>query len=968
MGADEVIRHMPVAAMVLEAPSGRILHANRRAREMVGSQLGRTIPSELAPDWEIFHPDGRPYRMEEWPLVRSMKSGEEVVNEEYFNVLADGSRLFVRCSSSPIYDGAEIVGGLLVMDDITEQKRAEEERAYHAILIDNVEDAVVGTDAQFRLTVWNRGAERLYGFAAQEVLGRDARDVASYPGDESRFHLERELLETDRTRTEITAHRKDGTRVEVELASVAVRDAQGEIIGYLGIHRDVTERKRAEDAVRAAQRRSETILESITDAFVAMDGEWRLTYLNERALAQMREAIGLDVTAEELLGKSIWDVAPQLVGTAIDQEFHRALREQTVVEFEAYYAPVDRWVEILVYPSEGGLSVYSHDISARKSAHEQMNRRAEQQARVAELGQRALAGDDLQSLLDEAVGLVARTLDVELVGVAEIAPRGDQVVLRAGVGWREDVVGRPIEREGPESLVRYTLRCRTPVIVEDLGTDPRLKPSGLARRHGAASALSVMIESPDEPFGTLAALSQRQRTFSPSDVSFLQAVANVLASAVERNRAEQRLGEVTEAERRRIARDLHDEALQELTDALVQADRGRRAGLEAGAAERLAWTLRRVGQQLRGAIYDLRLAEEENRPFPDLLTGLVELQRAMAADCEIELDLGEGTPANSLGKSGAEVVRIVGEALINARRHSNAEHIRVVASGSANRLSIEIADDGRGFHPAPMLTAAGSSGLRGMHERAALLDGDLEISSEPGAGTEIHLSVPLGRDRGPSDAAVRVLLVEDHTAVREAIAAQLEREPGFEVVGQAASLAEARTLIKAHVDIALVDLGLPDGNGSDLIKELRQINPRTEALVLSASLDRTRTADAIASGASATLDKTAHLDEVIDAVRRLRAGETLLDLDDVIDLRRFAESKRAQERDHRQALESLTPRERDVLQALAEGLNTQAVANRLHITTRTQRNHVANILAKLGVHSQLQAVLLALRYGTVKIH
>jgi PAS domain-containing protein len=107
-----VIRHLPVAALVVESSSGRIVHADARAREMVERQLGRRIPSELRSDREIFHPDGRPYRVEDWPLVWSITSGEEAVNEEYFNLLADGRRLAVRCSSAPIYNNGEIVGGL----------------------------------------------------------------------------------------------------------------------------------------------------------------------------------------------------------------------------------------------------------------------------------------------------------------------------------------------------------------------------------------------------------------------------------------------------------------------------------------------------------------------------------------------------------------------------------------------------------------------------------------------------------------------------------------------------------------------------------------------------------------------------------------------------------------------------------------------------------------------------------------
>jgi DNA-binding NarL/FixJ family response regulator len=132
-------------------------------------------------------------------------------------------------------------------------------------------------------------------------------------------------------------------------------------------------------------------------------------------------------------------------------------------------------------------------------------------------------------------------------------------------------------------------------------------------------------------------------------------------------------------------------------------------------------------------------------------------------------------------------------------------------------------------------------------------------------------------------------------------------------------------------------------------------------------LDRAEAARAIESGAAGTLDKVAQLDEVVDAVRRLRAGETLIPLDEVLELLRFAGQQREQEHQDRVAIDRLTPREVEVLQALAEGLDSQAIADRLYISTRTERNHVANILAKLGVHSQLQALIFAMRYGVVDV-
>lgn len=215
-----------------------------------------------------------------------------------------------------------------------------------------------------------------------------------------------------------------------------------------------------------------------------------------------------------------------------------------------------------------------------------------------------------------------------------------------------------------------------------------------------------------------------------------------------------------------------------------------------------------------------------------------------------------------------------------------------------------------------------------------------------------------------------MLLVEDHATVRQALAAMFAREPDFTVAGEAATLGEARELladVDVDVDVAVVDLGLPDGDGADLIRELRAINPGAQALVLTASLDRADMARAVESGAAGTLDKTARLDQVVDAVRRLQAGESLHSTDEIVDLLRFAGHRRAREREDRQAIDRLTARELEVLQSLADGLDSQAIADRLHISIRTERNHVANILAKLDVHTQLQALVFALRYELVEI-
>jgi DNA-binding NarL/FixJ family response regulator len=126
---------------------------------------------------------------------------------------------------------------------------------------------------------------------------------------------------------------------------------------------------------------------------------------------------------------------------------------------------------------------------------------------------------------------------------------------------------------------------------------------------------------------------------------------------------------------------------------------------------------------------------------------------------------------------------------------------------------------------------------------------------------------------------VRVLLVEDHAPIREAIASEFEPHPDFQVVGQAASLAEARELL-ASADLVILDLGLPDGSGAELLPEIRAANPSACALVLSATYDPALHARAIEHGAAAVLDKMTHVGQLAQTVARLLAGERLVPSED----------------------------------------------------------------------------------------
>ncbi len=204
-------------------------------------------------------------------------------------------------------------------------------------------------------------------------------------------------------------------------------------------------------------------------------------------------------------------------------------------------------------------------------------------------------------------------------------------------------------------------------------------------------------------------------------------------------RAEEALGEIREAERRRIARELHDVVLQDLTYALqslrIVSKMPEGVDREAEAVRQVE-ALERSVAGIRDAIYDLRLEGAEEQTLLRSLESIVELSRQMAPACSFELYANGDFPASLRGTLAVEVARVVQEALANVRRHSAARRVTV----SLGRERVEVRDDGRGFGPE---TPAGM-GLTGMRERAQSLGGQLEVEAQPGRGTLVRLRLPPG--------------------------------------------------------------------------------------------------------------------------------------------------------------------------------------------------------------------------------
>jgi signal transduction histidine kinase len=219
------------------------------------------------------------------------------------------------------------------------------------------------------------------------------------------------------------------------------------------------------------------------------------------------------------------------------------------------------------------------------------------------------------------------------------------------------------------------------------------------------------------------------------------AIGGISLDVTERRRAEEALSETRQAERRRIARDLHDVVLQDLAGTLQSLRltdlQGKRSGIELDLEEELE-ALRRATSGLRGAIYDLR--DEKERPFVKSVESLVGLNRQLTPEREIELMIEEGFPEELPGEASVELLRVLQEALTNARRHSAARNVEVSLRRDNEAILIAVADDGRGFDTG---SARAGIGLLAMRERVEALGGTIEVGSRPGEGTNVMVRVPL---------------------------------------------------------------------------------------------------------------------------------------------------------------------------------------------------------------------------------
>ncbi len=203
---------------------------------------------------------------------------------------------------------------------------------------------------------------------------------------------------------------------------------------------------------------------------------------------------------------------------------------------------------------------------------------------------------------------------------------------------------------------------------------------------------------------------------------------------------------------------------------------------------------------------------------------------------------------------------------------------------------------------------------------------------------------------------IRVFLLDDHEVVRRGIADLLTQDGDIEIVGESGSAVEATHRIPAlRPDVAILDARLPDGNGVDVCRDVRAVDPSIHALILTSYDDDEALFSAIMAGAAGYVLKQIRGTDLVDAVRRVAAGQSLLD--PAVTARVLARIRSGVEQPHER--KSLTDQERRILQYVALGLTNHEIAVKMFLADKTVKNYVSSVLAKLGLERRTQAAVLA---------
>jgi PAS domain S-box-containing protein len=784
----------------VEAAARALGRSERRFRSLVeatSQMVWTTTPAgevvEDSPSWRAFtgqsydewkgygwlnavHPDDRARAEQAWRGAVAARAKYEV---EYRVRRPDGSWAHTLARGTPVLgDAGEIEEWIGLNLDITDRLEAERAaRDSDRRLRLALEAGRMGTweyDLVTGVVHWSPQIERMHGLPEGSFPGTfEAYQADLHPDDRGRVldTIQKNVARGLEHKLLYRIVRPDGAVRWLEAVGAFVHDAGGRPVRLMGVCSDVTERVETEEARNAV--RIQRMLEGIGDSFAVYDHDWKVLFANRAATA----SAGLQPA--DVIGKNLWSLAPEVVGTRMYRELLRVRETGRPATFEDYYAPLERWFEIHAYPvPEIGVAVYSRDVTARRSEQALQERLVRYGELRAEVGDALAAQGDLGEMLQACCAAIVRRLRVSFARIWILDDAGETLVLRASAGKYTHLDGGHARVPVGALKIGRIAAERRAHLTNDVLQDPWIGDPAWARREGMVAFAGYPLVAGERLVGVMAAFATEAL---PEDTLVgLASVGDAITQGVERRRAEIEL-EVRARELARSNADLeqfayvasHDlqEPLRMVTSYVQLLERRYKDRLDDSAREFIGFAVEGV-TRMRRLIEDLlaysRVGTRGRDPAPVELAAVLatvekNLEQAVAeAGARITKD-----PLPRVLADEGQLVQLFQNLIGNAikfRRPEEPPRVHVGASQRDGEWIFSVRDNGIGIEPEyfqrifvifqrlnPREIYPGTGiGLAVAKKIVERHGGRIWVESTPGAGATIWFSIPVAPRGGRS--------------------------------------------------------------------------------------------------------------------------------------------------------------------------------------------------------------------------
>ena len=717
-----ITRHMAVAATCCSRDF-RYLWANQAYADWLQRPLDAIVGQHIA---DVLGSDAFESLRTHFEKVLA---GEHVTYEQEVSLPKVGKR-WMSANYTPTFSDGTTSGWVAVVSDITERKRAEAIRFEHAAIVESSEDAIISKDLNAMITSWNQGAQRIFGYAEEEILGKPiAVIVPPELLDEERMILERLLAGGRIEHHETTRVTKAGKRVNVSLVIGPIKDLTGRITGFTKIARDITERKQAEASLRESEERFRLVADT-APVMIWMSGTDKLcNYFNQPWL------LFTGRSPEQELGNGWTEgVHPDDMKQCLDT-YTTAFDRHDSFKMEYRLRRHDgsyRWIldqGVPRFNADGSFTGYIGscvDVTDHKAAEQSLR---EMNFALAEQAALLQSREELLRTFIKNVPAEAAMFDTEMRYLqmsdrwcSDFSLHGTQVIGRSHYELFPDLPERWKELHH-RALQGETLRADEDQWERREGArwyQWEIRPWMTANgRIGGVIIFAVDITQRKE----------MQEAFSSIGRRLIQA---------------------QEEERSRIGRELHDDITQRLTLQALKLEELQNDASEVGSRlEALRLETFDVSRDVQAFSHELHSGKLKDLGIVSAIEGWrLEFAERQKIEINFSNDVSSAVPL----EVGFCLLRVLQEGLNNAVKHGEAKRIDVRLTERSGEIHLTVNDSGSGFDTEVIRQSRGL-GLTSMQERVKLVHGSMEIFSKPMYGTTIRVQVPLSSAKPTERAA-----------------------------------------------------------------------------------------------------------------------------------------------------------------------------------------------------------------------